>query len=257
VQILNTATRTGNLIGSMIVAALLTACGSGGEDAAAVPGSGAGVPTVAAESAAPVGGGYPTSEAPTPLTAILAPVDSGAAAAAPTIAGSPATAVRTGSAYNFQPTAADANGDTLLFSISGKPNWATFDAATGKLAGTPGAGDIGSASNISITVSDGTLTASLAPFSILVSAGTTGSATLSWTPPTANSDGSSLNNLAGYRIYYGTKPDALATSIEVTNPGLTTYTVGNLNSGTYYFTIAAYTADGVEGAPSSVASKSM
>jgi putative Ig domain-containing protein len=255
VQIFNTATRTGTLIGSLIVASLLTACGSGSEDAGAA-GSASGTPSVAAEGAAPIGGGYPAPEATTPLTAVQAPVVPGAAAA-PTITGSPATAVRTGAAYNFQPTAADANGDTLRFSISGKPNWATFDAATGKLAGTPGAGDIGSASNVSITVSDGTLTASLAPFSILVSAGTTGSATLSWTPPTANSDGSSLNNLAGYRIYYGTKPDALATSIQITNPGLTNYTVGNLNSGTYYFSIAAYTADGVEGAPSAVASKSM
>ena len=31
-----------------------------------------------------------------------------------------------------------------------------------------------------------------------------GSATLSWTPPTQNMDGTPLTNLAGYRVYWGT-----------------------------------------------------
>ena len=41
------------------------------------------------------------------------------------------------SAYSFQPTAKDANGDTLRFSISNKPAWATFSTTTGRLSGTP------------------------------------------------------------------------------------------------------------------------
>ena len=42
-----------------------------------------------------------------------------------------------------------------------------------------------------------------------------GTVTLSWTPPTQNVDGSYLTDLAGYNIYYGTHPDKLYTSIMV------------------------------------------
>ncbi|MGQ0836340.1 MAG: hypothetical protein ACT4O5_15750 [Gammaproteobacteria bacterium] len=46
---------------------------------------------------------------------------------------------------------------------------------------------------------------------------TTGSATIRWTPPGQNTDGSTLTNLAGYRISYGTSPTALTQAIEVAN----------------------------------------
>jgi hypothetical protein len=83
------------------------------------------------------------------------------------------------------------------------------------------------------------------------------SALLSWQPPTTNTDGSSLSRLAGYRIYYGTNANALTRVIDVTNPGLTSYTVGDLTSGTYYFAVSAYTTDGVEGDKSTVGSKTI
>src|SRR5882757_6837905 len=65
----------------------------------------------------------------------------------------------------------------------------------------------------------------------------TGTATLDWTPPTENSDGSALTNLAGYTVYYGTSPDKLTESVKVSNPGLTAYTMTNLTSGTWYFAV--------------------
>jgi|KBSSwiStaDraftv2_1062776.scaffolds.fasta_scaffold00865_13 hypothetical protein len=74
----------------------------------------------------------------------------------------------------------------------------------------------------------------------------TGSATLDWTPPTENSDGSALTNLAGYTVYYGTSPDKLTESVKVSNPGLTAYTVTNLPAGTWYFAVTSYSAAGVE-----------
>jgi hypothetical protein len=73
-----------------------------------------------------------------------------------------------------------------------------------------------------------------------------GVATLDWLPPTENSDGSTLTNLAGYTVYYGTSPDNLAQSVKVTNPGLTAYAVTGLSSGTWYFAVTSYSADGVE-----------
>jgi hypothetical protein len=176
---------------------------------------------------------------------------------APTISGQPVTSVQAAGSYSFQPTASDPNGDALTFSVSNKPSWASFNASTGRLSGTPGSANIGSFNNVVISVSDGTSSASLAPFNILVNGSTVGSAALSWTPPTQNTDGSSLTNLAGYRIYYGSSASSLTSTILVSNPGLTSYTVGNLTPGTYYFAVAAFTTDGVEGAQSGVGSKSI
>src|SRR5688572_16831967 len=83
---------------------------------------------------------------------------------APTISGTPATSVLQGTAYSFQPTAGDADGDTLTFSIANRPAWATFSATTGRLQGTPGPGDVGTTTGIVIAVSDGKTSASLADF---------------------------------------------------------------------------------------------
>src|SRR6478752_8125687 len=70
----------------------------------------------------------------------------------PTISGSPVTSGQAGTGYSFTPQANDADGDKLTFSITNKPSWANFDAATGALSGTPTAGTFG---NVTISVSDG------------------------------------------------------------------------------------------------------
>ncbi|MEP7311180.1 MAG: fibronectin type III domain-containing protein, partial [Pseudomonadota bacterium] len=84
-----------------------------------------------------------------------------------------------------------------------------------------------------------------------------GTASLSWTPPTAHTDGSQISNLAGYNIYYGTSSATMTNKIQITNPGLTAYTVADLASGTYYFGITAYTAAGTESDISAVGSKTI
>jgi hypothetical protein len=184
---------------------------------------------------------------------------SGATNTAPTITGTPGTSGKVGTAYSFTPTARDANGDALSFSIQNKPTWAAFSTSSGLLSGTPSA--TGTHSGIIISVSDGKASAALAPFAIVVSSaasgGTIGSASLSWTPPTRNTDGSTLTNLAGYRITYGTSASALSKTITVSNPGISSYVVDSLASGTWYFAIKAYTSTGTESSTSSVASKSI
>ena len=164
----------------------------------------------------------------------------------PTISGTPATRVNVGASYSFQPNASDPNGDTLTFSIQNKPEWASFNTSTGRLSGTPTSAHVGTYSNIVISVSDGNSTVSLPPFSITVNEIATGSVTLTWTPPTENTDGSQLTNLAGYRIYYGTSPGTLDRSAQVANPGLTSYVIENLSPGTWYFAISSYTTAGIE-----------
>jgi hypothetical protein len=187
----------------------------------------------------------------------FAVVVSGTSNRAPVISGTPATSVTVGTAYSFQPTASDPDGNTLTFSITNAPSWATFSTTTGRLQGTPTAANVGTYSNISIRVTDGQTTASLASFAITVVASTNGSATLSWTPPTTNTNGSSLTNLAGYRVYWGNSPSSLSQSVTVNNPGLSSYVVGNLVSGTWYFGVAAVSSTGAESAMSNVGSKTV
>jgi hypothetical protein len=190
--------------------------------------------------------------------AITVSTASGGTNSPPTITGTPSTSVAVGAAYAFQPTARDANNDSLTFSITGKPTWATFNTSTGRLSGTPTS--VGTTSGIRISVSDGKATASLASFSITVTSGggtTTGSATLNWTPPTRNTDGSTLTNLAGYRISYGRSAGSLSTTIQISNPGIASYVVENLSSGTWYFAVKSYTSGGSESPLSNVASKTI
>jgi hypothetical protein len=175
----------------------------------------------------------------------------------PTISGTPATSANAGTAYSFTPTASDPNGNALTFSIQKPPSWASFNTQSGNLSGTPGSGDAGTYSNIIISVSDGTSTASLPAFSIIVTQVAIGSATVSWSAPTQNTDGSALTNLAGFNISYGTSATNLNQSVQIANPGLTTYALGNLAPGTWYFAVNAYTAAGAESAISSIASKTI
>ena len=175
----------------------------------------------------------------------------------PTISGTPATSANAGTAYSFTPTASDPNGNALTFSIQNPPSWASFNTQSGNLSGTPTSGDAGTYSNIIISVSDGTSSASLPAFSIIVTQVANGSATVSWSAPTQNTDGSALTNLAGFNIYYGTSATNLSQSVQITNPGLTIYALGNLAPGTWYFAVNAYTAAGAESALSNIASKAI
>jgi hypothetical protein len=81
-----------------------------------------------------------------------------------------------------------------------------------------------------------------------------GDVTLSWDAPDENTDGSALTNLTGYRIYYGASADDLSQVIEIPGVGVTTYVVDDLATGTYYFSIRAYNAQGVESASSNIVS---
>ena len=180
-----------------------------------------------------------------------------AANRAPTIGGTPPASIVENQAYSFVPTASDADGDTLTFSIVNKPSWASFSASNGALSGTPGAGTVGTYADIRISVTDGKASASLPGFSIDVSQSAMGTATLSWAPPTTRTDGTPLTDLAGYRIHYGTSPGVYSTRISIDNPGITTYVVENLAPATYYFVTTAFDTAGGESDYSNVASKTI
>jgi hypothetical protein len=173
---------------------------------------------------------------------------------APTISGHAATAVNVGTAYGFTPAGADANNDKLSFSIQNMPAWARFNTASGSLSGTPQAANVGIYANIRISVSDGKASVMLPAFTIAVNQMSAGNATLDWTPPTENTDGTVLTNLAGYNVHYGTSPDKLTQVDRLANPGLTSYVVENLSTGKWYFTVTSYAANGAESSNSGVIS---
>jgi Putative Ig domain len=244
----------------------LSACGGGEEGSSDDASSSAptGAPTAAGTSnggsssgsgdtVTPPAAPPPPATTPPPVTPPPPPAPN----QAPTISGSAPTAVTQGTQYSFVPSAADPNGDVLTFSIANRPAWATFSAATGRLEGTPTNDQVGTYASIQISVTDGAETTVLPAFSITVVGTASGSATLSWVPPTQNGDGSPLANLAGYRVYWGTTQGDYPNSVTLSNAGLTSYLVDQLVPATWYFVVTALNSNGVESPFSNVASKTI
>lgn len=169
---------------------------------------------------------------------------------APTISGNPARSVTVNTNYGFTPSAADADGDSISFAIRNKPSWAAFSTGTGRLSGVPTDSHVGVHGNISITASDGQATDTLGPFEIEVTDDGSGSASLSWTSPTQNTDGTPLVDLARFRIDWTRSNDGAKGSVTINNPSVSSYVVENLAAGTYVFTVVAINDDSVASAPS-------
>jgi len=68
---------------------------------------------------------------------------------------------------------------------------------------------------------------------------------LLWSAPTKNEDGTRLEDLEGYKVYYGTESGKYKASYDVKN--LTTYNIDDLIDWyTYYFAVTAYDTSGNE-----------
>jgi Fibronectin type III domain len=85
----------------------------------------------------------------------------------------------------------------------------------------------------------------------------TGTASLSWSAPTENTDGTPITDLAGYHVYYGTNSSNLTQTVDIVGATVTSYVVRGLAAGTYYFAVSAYNGSGLESAKSNVASKTI
>jgi hypothetical protein len=85
----------------------------------------------------------------------------------------------------------------------------------------------------------------------------TGSAELTWTAPTMNEDGTPLTNLAGYKVRYGQSETALTKTLDLPRPSTTTARIDGIASGTWYFSVTAYTNTGVESRPTGVVWKTI
>jgi hypothetical protein len=204
------------------------------------------------------GGGPATEELQSPPATTTTPPSTTTPSSnnAPVISGTAPATVTAGQNYTFTPTAMDADQDKLTFTIANKPAWASFDSSTGRLSGTPAAVQAGNYAGIQIGATDGKDTATLS-FAITVY-GPTGnnSVTVSWIPPTQNTDGSAAT-LSGYRIYYGSASGRYTTIVPISNPGLTRYVIDNLPAGTYFFIVTAVSAAGDESDYSGEASRTV
>lgn len=76
----------------------------------------------------------------------------------------------------------------------------------------------------------------------------TDNVSLAWRAPATRVDGSYLPNseLAGYRVYMGTASNNLAPLVDLNDETMTSYSVGTLPAGSYYFAVSAYDTDGLE-----------
>lgn len=86
----------------------------------------------------------------------------------PTMGGTPATTVNQGDLYSFTPSGSDVDSEALSFTIVNQPAWTSFNTDNGTLRGVPGHSDVGTYSGIVISVSDGSASASLPAFTVIV-----------------------------------------------------------------------------------------
>lgn len=170
-----------------------------------------------------------------------------------TISGTPPIEVEVGHSYAFAPRGVVQGAGTARFEIENAPRWAGFSTFNGRLSGVPKNADAGVYPAIRISVTDGASRASLPSFAITVY-GTTPvrSVSISWRPPTRNTDGTALTDLTGYRIYSGPSASSLTPLVSLRNPGLMRYVIEELAPGTHHFALTALSAAGTESAFSKV-----
>ncbi len=178
------------------------------------------------------------------------------------ISGTPATRADVGQFYSFRPTVVASAGSTLTYAVRNKPAWAQFSATTGTLSGTPSTGSAVIDANIVVSVSNGAQSAALPAFNITVEPAVAtsvvaGTASLSWSRPTVNTDGSPLTNLAGYVIRYGTSSTALDNKISVTSASATGVEITNLSPGNWDFAVSAFNTANVESEVSTIVGKTV
>ena len=84
-------------------------------------------------------------------------------------------------------------------------------------------------------------------------ASTPGLIVVVWSAPPSNTDGSVPADVARYRVTYGTDPQQLTQSIDVSGAAATTAQIGGVSAGTYYLRVQAFSTSGVASDPSNTA----
>ena len=155
-------------------------------------------------------------------------------------------------------TVSNPTGGTLTWSLTETAAWLGLNIVTGTTTtetdsisasvSTSGLAAGSYSTVITLTASGSSNSPQAIPVLLTVTPPTTnGTATLTWT---ANTE----TNLAGYKVYMGTRPGIYGSPVTVGTA--TTYTAGNLTGGvTYYFSVTAVNNTGTESAYSTEVSK--
>lgn len=136
---------------------------------------------------------------------------------------------------------------TLTWSTSGFPQGATVTCtASGGWTGQKAASGTQALVALSATQT----------YTLTCAAPGGGTADLSWTPPTQNTDGSPLTDLAGYQVFHAATSAGVpgATPIAVQAPA-SSYSVTGLPTGMRYFGVKAVNAAGIASPMSGIVSK--
>jgi Fibronectin type III domain len=110
--------------------------------------------------------------------------------------------------------------------------------------------------NYTLTAGTGSINMQAAALSQAVATTSSGAATLAWQPPSLNSDGSPLTDLAGFKVYWSTTKGTYSQSTRISSSART-YTVSGLARGTWYFVVTALNSQGLESPYSNVWSKTI
>ena len=190
--------------------------------------------------------------------AIVSPFSSQSQTSLPSITGAPRPTTLAGELYYFVPHTSNPGSENLTYWIFNKPDWLSFDESYGWLWGTPTVADVGRYDPIVIGVydenGDGNV---IGPFNIEVFSPDEPWARLSWQAPTTNIDGSSLTDLAGYRLHHFS-PGSLEISVtELMDPDLRIHVFGDLAEGVHVFYLTALNTRGMESPLSEIVYKAI
>ncbi len=147
----------------------------------------------------------------------------------------------------------------LTVSMAGAPSYtATFSSSTtfSRVVTVKFRADAATTLRVNYTMTSGAGTVGMQA-AALSQGQAAGSATLTWQPPTLNSDGSPLSDLSAFKVYWGTALGSYPQSTKVSNAAARTHTVTGLAKGTWYFVVTALNAQGVESPYSNVWSKTV
>ena len=239
------------IIGLIIIATALTGCGgSSGDSASSSTGSTASSTSSAADSIALSSSTYQVKAASSAIVTVNR-----------TGSGSGRTSVK------FTTVNGNAVAGTDYTATSGSLVWNDGDSssrsvvvpvgasAAGKtfaisLSSIEGSADYGNPTSASIKVASATAASSTSSgatsSSVAAAAGTTTTATVAWSAPSENTNGTALTNLVGYNIYYGTSSNAMTYKIAINTVGITNYVIQNIHTGNWYFAMTAVNSDGSE-----------
>lgn len=82
-------------------------------------------------------------------------------------------------------------------------------------------------------------------------------ATLTWKAPVKNTDESSLTDLKGYRLSWGTSITDLSNDVTIDNPAAVSHVMTMPGAGTYHYTLRAVNQRGVESVSTTPVSKTI